>query len=675
MKAFEVFRREWEALICLPQTYAIGAAFLALSGFFFLTFFVSSSLPDLQEYYSNIASTLIVLAPIVAMRSFAEERRSGGLDVTLSWPLSRVALVVGKFTANVAFTWLLLSVAWLYVRLLTHLGQVEIGKAAAGYVGILLLSAAFNAIALAVSARAASPTSSAFLGFGVLLGLWSLQYAPGSFGPVGSRLASLAPSSHLEAAARGVIDGGDVAYFAVCVAIGLAAALHSLDRQRAGRATRLRRRHAVQLAGLAAIGIVLLGATPRVEAQLDLTPTRRYTITRKTMEIGKRVHAPVSVTGFVAPKSPLAVQLHALVRQYQVAHIPVHLQIVDPDEQPARARELGVTAYGQMLVETAGRHELVNDLGQVPLTSAILRLSRGHPLSVCFTIGHGEPSLEDEGPSGFRFLDAALRRLGYDTRPLALATPDGRSRLADCSIVVTSPRIPLLDSEVGLLNDYLRNQGRLLVLTAREDDARAQLNGLLEPWGVSLDTGVVGDRSSLADDPAAVVSDGYASDSPATNLLKKDDIPVVLLRPRPVKVARGLGQGGSVEPLVMSSAHSSTDGGAKGPFALGALADWSQVVDRDGLDIHRTRLGVLGSVEAASNRFLDTFGNRDLVCGLVQWIAQEDDVIAAAREYGGVRKIQLTGPQRQHLIRSAIILPSAALLVPLPIALTRLRRG
>src|SRR5688572_4550268 len=205
-----VLRKELRSLLTLPHTWAIGAAFLSLSGVFFLTFLIQSNLPDLEQYYSNIATTLLVLTPIIAMRSFAEERRAGALDITLSWPIPRTALVMGKYLVNALYTWVLLSVAGLYLRLLLGLGEVEVGKAVAGYVGILLLAAALGALALAVSARATSPTGAAFLGFGLLLGLWTLQFANRMLGPnVGRRIADISPADHLEAAARGVIDGAD----------------------------------------------------------------------------------------------------------------------------------------------------------------------------------------------------------------------------------------------------------------------------------------------------------------------------------------------------------------------------------------------------------------------------------------------------------------------------------
>ena len=406
------------AFVSLPHTYAIAAAFLAISGIFFVTFLVQTNLPDLEQYYSNIATTLLVLIPIIAMRSFAEERRAGALDITLSWPLPRTALVIGKYLVNTAYTWLLLSVAWLYVRLLLGLGEVEVGKAAAGYVSILLLAAALGALALAVSARASSPTGAAFLGFGLLLGLWTLQFANRLMGQgLGRRVADISPANHLEAGARGVIDGGDVAYFLTCV-VHRPRPRRPLAGQAAARGDPARRprRQAARLGVVGATGVLLLVIGSSVEAQADLTPTKRFTITRQTKEIAGRVRSPVRVTGFVDPDGPMAVEMRALVRQYRTAHIPIELEMVDPDAQPGRAQATGVSRYGQMLVEISGRRELVPDVGEVALTSAILRLTRDSPATACFTVGHGEPDINDTRPAGYEVFAAYLRQLGLRRR-------------------------------------------------------------------------------------------------------------------------------------------------------------------------------------------------------------------------------------------------------------------
>src|SRR5581483_4237161 len=193
MSAVHVLRRELRALLWSPQTYAIAAAFLVISGIFFINILISSEIPDLEQYYSNIANTLLVLVPVVAMRSFAEERRTGSLEITLAWPTSRAALVFGKFAANTLYLWILSSVVWLYYRLVGGVGQIQTGRTAGGFIGLLLIAMAFSAQALMVSAWASSPAAAAFLGFGLLLFLWILNYAPGW---IGDWLRSLGPTDH-----------------------------------------------------------------------------------------------------------------------------------------------------------------------------------------------------------------------------------------------------------------------------------------------------------------------------------------------------------------------------------------------------------------------------------------------------------------------------------------------
>jgi ABC-2 type transport system permease protein len=670
----DVFRREVRALVAVPQTYGIAAGFLALSGLFFVTVVLSERLPDLERYYSNIATTLIVLAPVVAMRSFAEERRSGALDVTLSWPIPRRALVIGKYGANLAFTWLLLSVAWLYVRILTHLGRVEIGKAAGGFLGLLLLAAAFNAIALAVSARSTSPTAASFLGFAVLLGLWTLQYTQGHI--LGSGLAQLAPSTHLEGALRGVFDIGDASYFIACTILGLAAAVAALDGHRSGAAPYRRRRRRFAAAAVAGFGTVLSIGAPAVHAQVDLTPTKRYTVTGETRAVARRLPGPVHLTGYVDPDSARAVQLRAVVRQYQAAGIPVRLEIVDPDEQPSRARQDGVVRYGQVLVVVGERRELLDDVGQIPLTSAINRLTRP-PAAVCFTIGHGEPDIEDENPQGFKALAATLRAAGLAPTPVALGAAGARARLERCGAVISAPRLPLLPEELDLLREFTNARGRLVALMPSGSSARPQFNDILRPFGLTFGGTAVSDRSALAGDPRSVVAFSYPSEHPVTRTNKRDGVPVLIVEPSPIERANALPEQAGLVALVSSSSHSHLPDGTKGPFTLAAVADWSAVTSAPagGPAVDRRVVAAVGSVEPATNRLFDAFGNRDLMSGLIQWIARDDDLIASGRSFGGVNQVLLTSADRRYLIRSGVVLPTIAAAIPLPVAMRRLRRG
>jgi len=369
--------------------------------------------------------------------------------------------------------------------------------------------------------------------------------------------------------------------------------------------------------------------------------------------------------------------MKSLIRQYRTAHIPIELEIVDPDAQPSKARAHGVSRYGQMLVQIGERQELVPDVTEIALTSSILRLTREKPALACFTVGHGEPDINDSRPTGYETFAAYLRQLGYASEPLALGAPGGSDRLGQCTLVIAGPRIPLLPSELAMLQSYVGGNGRLIVMADPDDATRAQLNDLMRPFGITIGGGEVRDRSSLADDPTSVVAFSYPSESPPIRDLKRDGIPVLFVAPHPIEHATTGEANQPVNSLVSSSSHSSIQGNpAAGPFVLAALYDTSQVSDKTGTaTLITSRLAVVGSSGVASNRLIDNFGNRDFATGLVQWVGRENDVISAGRSFGGVHKIVLTKDRRDNLVRSGIVFPAVAFLIPMPVALLRLRRG
>jgi ABC-type transport system involved in multi-copper enzyme maturation permease subunit len=682
MSAVHVFRRELRALLWSPQTYAIAGAYLILSGIFFVNILISSEIPDLEHYYSNIANTLLVLVPIVAMRSFAEERRTGALAITLSWRMSRTSLVLGKFAANTLYLWVLSSIVWVYYHLVGRVTQIQMGRTLGGYIGLLLMAAAFSALALMVSARATSPAGAAFLGFGLLLFLRVLDFAPGW---IGERLAALGPTDHSVAFPRGVIYWDDVAYFAVATLVGVGLAVAALERDRPGRKIGALVRRGAAVGGV----LVLWGGTVATagdfEGQVDLTPEHRLSVTDLTKDVISRVKDQgdrVRITGFAAPISNDAASFRALVKQYRAAGLPVDLEVIDPDLQPGRARRAGIGGNGEALVEVGERREVLTNVTQGALTSAMLRLSRAGRPVVCFTAGHGERDPEDESRVGASKLAGSLKALAFDVKPIGLAAAGARDEMGRCAVVVVAgPQTPFLPGELSLLAEHAEADGRLLVLvdgTAAEP--RDQLNAVLEPWGVSFGGEVVSDSSALADDPTSIASLDYGTGaSPPVSLLHQRGIPVVLTNPVAVVASDAAREQNALVELVRSSEKSWTGGGESrrtGPFTLAALADWSRIVGEDeAVAVARTRIGVVGTAEIVTNGLLELFGNREFAAGVVQWVAQEDDVLAAGRPVTGFARVILTEAQKDRLVRQGIVLPAFAVLLPLPWAALRLRRG
>jgi ABC-type transport system involved in multi-copper enzyme maturation permease subunit len=689
-----VFGRELRTLLTSPQAWAIATAYLIISGLFFVTLLFSNPFADLERYYTNIETTLIVVAPILAMRSFAEERRTGALDITLSWPVSRWTLVVGKWVANTVFTWGMVSIAWLYVALLHSLGRVEIGNAAAGWMGLLVLVGMFNAVALAISARSTSPTSAAFVGFGVLLGLWILDFVPGWLGGRFNGIVSfLAPTNHIENSGRGILDAGDGLYFLMGTLFGLTVAGAALAEPgcRSWR-RRLDPRRAGAVLGL---GLVVCSgvASAQARGQIDLTPEQRFSLTTQSKAVLSQVKTPIHVIGFTQPGSAQQVEMRSLLRRYQLVKGNLSFEFIDPDAQPGRAKELGAASYGEILLRVGENRTFVNEISEVDVTSAIQRLSRAEPPLACFTVGHGERDITDQRADGYQNFATRLKHLGYETTPLALAAEGGAARMATCEVVVLAgPRAAFLPEELTLLQGFARAEGRLVVLAdsaalGAGTDVIGQLNDLIRPWGLGLRPSVIRDRSSLINDPASVLVFKYPSQSPVTVDLKAQTIPTLLVGALPVESV-GIGperaDGAWLTPLLETSSHSSLADGTKGPFVAGALTDWSRV-DRAGRpgasagegggpELSRTRIGVVGSADLASNTFLSRFGNSTFAAQLVSWVAIENDIIAASRNPGGPAKLALTQDDRGRLIRRAVIAPGGLTSLGFGLALLRLRR-
>ncbi|MCA1843322.1 MAG: GldG family protein, partial [Actinobacteria bacterium] len=509
-----------------------------------------------------------------------------------------------------------------------------------------------------------------------------LDYAPGW---IGDRLASLGPMQHSAGFARGVVYWSDVAYFVITTLVGLGLAVAALERDRPGRKLASLLRRGAALGGV----LVLCGGTVALagdfEGSVDLTPEHSQSVTALTRDVIARVTklgAPVRLTGFAAPLSTDAGDLTALAKQYRSAGLPVALDVIDPDLQPGRARAAHIDAQGEAVVEMGGREERLTQVTQGALTSALLRLSRPTRPVACFTAGHGERDPADGSSTGVSALAGALRGLAFDVQPIGLAAPGAVTEIGHCAVVVVAgPRVPLQAVELELLAAHAERNGRLVVLAdGTAEEPRGQLNTVLAPWGLTLGTGIVTDASSLANDPTSVVSLDYNSgSSPPVRRLNGEGIPVVLTNALPVLGSQEARDRNAFIELVRSSDKSWSGEGAgrrQGPFALAALADWSRIGGTEHApQVARTRIAAVGTAEAITNGLFDMFGNREFATALVQWVAQDDDILAAGRPPNGFSKVIMTRAQKDRLVRQGIVFPALAMLLPLPWAAWRLRRG
>ncbi|HUR74087.1 MAG TPA: Gldg family protein [Sporichthya sp.] len=678
-----LLKRELTSLVLWPATYLIAAAYIVISGILFIDLVSSSNSADLKSYYANTVNTLLVLCAIFGARSIAEERASGALQISLSWPVSRWSLVLSKFAANTLITWLIVSVSWIYYVRLDSIAEPEFARVLGGWIGLLLLSAMFNAISIGISAWMNTAVGAAFLSFVVLLFLRLIDFLPDNFK---TKVDQFSPLDRLEPMLNGVLPAEDVAYFLVFSAAALAVAIYSLSRRKAGADRVLMARRILAVGAVTAFVVGTPAVAGAASGQVDLTPADRETASVATKEVLAKLHGVrMTLTAFSPSVSLEAGKARATVRKYRAAGADIEVKIIDPDISPALARASGVIDYNDFLLTVGGKTQELDDLVESTVTTAIAELGNPNLPLACFTQGHGERRINDVQDDGLTSFAVRLRIIGYRTGEVFLSGKGAPELLKQCHVVlVMGPRTTMPPKDLKMLQDYARAQGRIIVAADSVRGDIAQLNALITPWGLKFSDNPLRDPQSLADDPAAIVSSRYPSASSVVDTLNKDDTPVVFSNSLGIdKAGPGGDDGPQVAALVQSSPKSyEVDKSAKrvpNTEGVHTLAGFTYTPERETPGqtpvLTSTRVGVIGTVDAAANGYQKSFGNQELLVRLTQFIAGDDIILSAYREVGQSSQLQITGDQRGSLIRQTVWFPTLAALVFVPFVFFRLRRG
>ncbi len=232
-----IFRREFASYFNSPLATIVIPVFLLLVGVFclFLNDIFVQGLATMRTVFFWTAMFLALLVPAVTMRLFAEERRTGSLELLLTLPVTEGQAVLGKYLAALLLIWIALAGTLTYPLTLSRFGEMDWGPVLGGYVGLGLLAAAYAAIGTATS----SWTSNQIVAFLLSMVLCLVPYTMGFF--LGSVPANLLPlvqylsfDHHFDSLARGVIDSRNLVFYGSVIAGGLHLAVFALEQRRLG---------------------------------------------------------------------------------------------------------------------------------------------------------------------------------------------------------------------------------------------------------------------------------------------------------------------------------------------------------------------------------------------------------------------------------------------------------
>lgn len=222
---FSLFIKEIRVFLHSVIGYVVMGVFLSLTGLFLWVFPMSYNIldrgfADLSSLFSLAPIVFLLLVPAITMRSFAEEKRIGTIELLLTMPLSDMQIILAKYLANLVLVFVSIFPTFIYLLTIYILGypqgNVDLGAMWGSYLGLFFLGATFAAIGLFCSLLTDSQIVSFILAVLLCFIAWlgfDFIYSFHVFGSIGSIIKTLGIEHHYASISRGVIDTRDVIYF------------------------------------------------------------------------------------------------------------------------------------------------------------------------------------------------------------------------------------------------------------------------------------------------------------------------------------------------------------------------------------------------------------------------------------------------------------------------------
>jgi ABC-2 type transport system permease protein len=244
-----IAEKELRSYFSSPIAYIIIGFFLLPFGVFFylyLASFVKQSMQQAQfggamninqnviRYVLQNASVIILfIMPMITMRTYSEEKRSGTIELLLTSPITDVEIILGKFFGALGLYIALLAVTLPHMGILFLYGNPEWRPVAAGYLGLLLMGGTFVSLGLLISSTTNNQIVAGIVTFVVFLLLWIIGWFADTAGPtIGPITSWLSITEHFDDFSKGIIDTKHVLYYLSLITFGLFLTAKSVDTER-----------------------------------------------------------------------------------------------------------------------------------------------------------------------------------------------------------------------------------------------------------------------------------------------------------------------------------------------------------------------------------------------------------------------------------------------------------
>lgn len=423
-----------------------------------------------------------------------------------------------------------------------------------------------------------------------------------------------------------------------------------------------RRVHGWLFALLVLVAAGALGfLTSRHAIVCDWTYRSRASVPPETRAILAKLDGPVDIVSYASPQGDLRESVARELKRYQQVKPDLHLSFVDPQQDPAAMRNLGITVDGELILRYRDREQRLDTMTELTLTDAFERLVRGSDRIVAFVTGDGERRAGGDANADLGTFMSQLEHSGMRAVPLnfsqATSVPDHTDL-----VVLASPQAALSAGASKALGDYIANGGNVLWL-ADPGNQDPSLQPIADALGIRVLAGVVIDASNAAlglKDPRMIALGDY----PPSAITR--GFTLATLFPEVAPLAQTRKSEWKIDPILrtspqatMQSLDSAPSAPLKGPLDFGfALSRLSPSPAKS-----EQRVVVIGNGDFLSNSFLGNGGNRALGERIFNWLLGDDQLLSMPPRGAPDRALNVSQTELDVLSIGFIVLLPLLLLI------------
>ncbi len=516
MDCYTIFKKEFKSYLNSPIAYVVIIAFLLINGWFFTSNFFLINQAEVRAFFEVTPFIFLFFAPAITMKLFAEEKKSGTIELLTTLPLKDRDILTGKYLAALALLSTAVLLTFSYPISASLLGNMDSGQTVAGYIGIILMGGVF----LSIGIFASSITSNQIVAFIVVFLLSFILFMLGKVlayvpGFLVTLFEFISMDYHFQNSVRGVLDSRDVFYCLSMIFLFLMLTDYSIKNQR----FKHKSHSFIVLACVTGIIALLNMVSLKVFFRVDLTEDKIYTLSKASRDLMKGLDDTLLIKAYFSKNLPHPHNNNVRFLKDKLDEFKIYsngnlkYEFVDPAGNKELERELfmmGIPAvkltniksdkyeikkgYMGLAMFFEDRKEAIPIISgttglEYDIVSALKKVTRKNSKTIGFLIGHGEPEIR-EGLQGI----AGHLRQQYDIREVNMK--DGKPVSDDIDFLVIAGTQKMVSEREKYQIDQFLMSGRPIAFfidKIKTDFNKFQtssiannLDDLLEHYGVKI---------------------------------------------------------------------------------------------------------------------------------------------------------------------------------------------